>query len=117
MKLYYIDAEGMKLGRLMNVVKKTLQYTAKSYEASPQWLVLVSNCSKLAAPKNKMRTKKYYFHSGCPGGLRTLTWKEVRLTSSEKLIELAFRRMLSDTPRARSLIRKLRLNRNDFMNV
>ncbi len=115
MKLYYIDAEGMKLGRLVAVVKKTLQYAAKSYVTSPKWLILVGNCSKLAAPKNKIRTKKYYFHSGCPGGLRTLTWKEARLTYSEKVIELAFRRMLGDIPRSRSLVRKLRLDRNDVV--
>ncbi len=115
MKIYYINAEGLKLGRLINVIQKTVKcmyHSRAEYSGSPNWLVIVENCSRISTSPNKMRNKKYYFHSGCPGGLRTITWSQMRLSNPEKLVELAFRRMLPNSKQARALLKRLRLHRS-----
>ncbi len=114
MKIYYINAEGLKLGRLVNVIKKTVQriyHSRADYSGPPNSLVLVGNCSRITTYPSKMKSRKYYFHSGCPGGLRTVTWEQMRLSSSERLVELALRRMLPNSQQARILLKKLRLHR------
>ena len=120
LKIYHIDAEGMKLGRLASVIKKTVLFhitTAndRPYKSVPNYLIVVSNCSKILTSPNRIRNKKYFFHSGCPGGLRTLSWGALNLTNPEKVVELALRRMLPSTVHSKNILRKVRFHRHEYM--
>ena len=120
LKIYHIDAEGMKLGRLASVIKKTVLFhitTAndRPYKSVPNYLIVVSNCSKILTSPNRIRNKKYFFHSGCPGGLRTLSWGALNLTNPEKVVELALRRMLPTTVNSKNILRKVRFHRHECM--
>lgn len=117
-KTYYIDASGLTVGRLVNLMKKMLQPSITQangphpYRTQANWLLLVENCSKILANPTKINKKRYYFHSGCPGGLRTLTWRQLRLVNSEKVVELAFHRVLPSTQQAREFTKKVRFHRS-----
>lgn len=105
----------MKLGRLISIIRKTAVPTSDFHTTSFNWLLIVENCSKISTSIKKRKSTKYYFHSGCPGGLRTLTWKQLQLSTPEKLVELAFRRMFPRNAQSRLLMKKLRLHRTEIL--
>jgi large subunit ribosomal protein L13 len=96
-KWYIVDASEVTLGRLSTQVAVLL--TGKS---KPQFtkhidtgdFVIVINADQLKVTGNKLETKKYYHHSGFPGGLRERTLKEQMELDSTKAIEHAVRGML-----------------------
>ena len=96
-KWYVVDAAEAPLGRLSTQVAVLL--TGKS---KPQFTkhidcgdyVIVVNADKLVVTGDKLQTKKYYHHSGFPGGLRERTLQEQMDRDSAKVIEHAVRGML-----------------------
>ena len=76
---YLVDAEGKTLGRLATQIADTLRGKQK-----PQYtphvdtgdLVIVVNAEKIQVTGNKLDQKRYYRHSGYPGGLRSRTLRE-----------------------------------------
>jgi large subunit ribosomal protein L13 len=96
-KWYIVDASEVTLGRLSTQVAVLL--TGKS---KPQFtkhidcgdFVIVINADQLKVTGNKLETKKYYHHSGFPGGLRERTLKDQMELDSTKAIEHAVRGML-----------------------
>lgn len=92
-----IDAANVTLGRLSTEVAKYLIGKYKpTYTAHVDGgdYVIVTNASKVAVTGNKEIAKKYYRHSGFPGGIKETTVKDVRATKPERLIEMAVRGML-----------------------
>jgi len=77
-KWYILDAEGQKLGRLAALAANLLRGKHK-----PQYtphvdtgdFVIVINAEKIEVSGNKETDKKYYRHSGYPGGLKTISFK------------------------------------------
>lgn len=96
-KWYVVDASEAPLGRLSTQIAVLL--TGKS---KPQFTkhidcgdyVIVVNADKLVVTGDKLQTKKYYHHSGFPGGLRERTLQEQMDRDSAKVIEHAVRGML-----------------------
>jgi large subunit ribosomal protein L13 len=96
-KWYLIDAADATLGRLSTQVAVLL--TGKS---KPQFtkhidcgdFVVVINADNLRVTGDKLQTKKYYHHSGYPGGLRERTLQEQMDRDATKVIEHAVRGML-----------------------
>jgi large subunit ribosomal protein L13 len=96
-KWYVVDASEVTLGRLSTQVAVLL--TGKS---KPQFtkhidcgdFVIVLNADQLKVTGTKLETKKYYHHSGFPGGLRERSLKEVMATDSTEAIKHAIRGML-----------------------
>ena len=76
---YLVDAEGKTLGRLATQIADTLRGKQK-----PQYtphvdtgdFVVVVNAEKIQVTGNKLDQKRYYRHSGYPGGLRSRTLRE-----------------------------------------
>ena len=74
-----VDAEGQTLGRLATRIADTLRGKDK-----PQYtphvdtgdFVVVVNAEKVAVTGKKLDDKRYYRHSGYPGGLRSRTLRE-----------------------------------------
>lgn len=96
-KWYIVDASILPLGRISTEIAKLLlgknktQFT-KHIDCGDY--VIVINSDKLIVTGNKEEDKKYYHHSGYPGGLRTRSLNEQRNIDSRKIIFHAVRGML-----------------------
>ena len=72
-KWYVIDSEGVELGRLASkasVVLKGKHKPTYTPHVDCGDYVIVVNAEKVKLTGNKLEDKKYYYHSGHPGGLR-----------------------------------------------
>ncbi|MEA2374705.1 MAG: large subunit ribosomal protein, partial [Thermoleophilaceae bacterium] len=71
--------------------------------------VIVVNAEKIAVTGNKRQQKRYYRHSGYPGGLRSRTLEEMLDRRPEEVIRLAVKGMLPRTRLGRAQLRKLKV--------
>jgi large subunit ribosomal protein L13 len=109
---YIVDAEGENLGRLASRVARTLIGKDKP-EFTPGVdtgdFVVVINAAKVEVTGNKLDDKRYYRHSGYPGGLKSLTMRQQMNKRPEFVIEQAVRGMLPKNRLGRKLMKKLRV--------
>ena len=97
---WVIDAKGLILGRLATKIATILKGKEKAYYTPSMDtgdFVIVLNAEKIVLSGNKEETKKYYRHSGYPGGLRTDCYKDVLDKNPSRIIELAVKGMLPRT--------------------
>ena len=109
---FVVDAEGMVLGRLATEVAKILRGKHKpifSYHLDTGDHVVVINAEKVAVTGKKETDKKYYSHSGYPGGLRTRTLAELRAKFPERIVEHAIKGMLPHNNLGKKTYGKLRV--------
>ena len=71
--------------------------------------VVVVNADKISVTGRKLEQKRYYRHSGYPGGLRTRTLAEMLDRQPEEVIRKAVRGMLPRTRLGRAQLRKLKV--------
>jgi large subunit ribosomal protein L13 len=109
---YVVDAEGKTLGRLATQIADTLRGKRK-----PQFaphvdtgdFVVVVNAEKIQVTGNKLEQKKYYRHSGYPGGLKERTLREQLERRPTEVIRIAVKGMLPKNSLARRQITKLKI--------
>lgn len=109
---YVVDAEGQTLGRLATQIADTLRGKNK-----PQYtphvdtgdFVIVVNAEKVAVTGKKLDEKRYYRHSGYPGGLRSRTLREQLDRQPTEVIRKAVKGMLPRNRLARAQITKLKI--------
>lgn len=109
-KWYVIDAEGERLGRLASEVAALLRGKHKPIytpHVDTGDYVIVINADKIELTGNKLKDKKYYRHSGYPGGLKERTAEEMLAKHPERVIELAVKGMLPKGPLGRKMFKKL----------
>ena len=111
-KWYVVDAEGKTLGRLAAEVAKVLRGKHKPTYTPHQDtgdFVIVINAAKVTVTGKKMEQKKYFRHSGYPGGGRftALNWLLER--RPEEVIEKAVRGMLPKNTLGQNMYRKLKV--------
>ena len=106
------DAEGAVLGRLATEVADALRGKRKP-EYTPHCdtgdFVVVVNAAKVRVTGNKLEDKRYYRHSGYPGGLRSRTLAEMLERRPEEVIRKAVRGMLPRNSLGRQQLRKLKV--------
>ena len=106
------DAEGQTLGRLATQIADTLRGKNKP-EYTPHIdtgdFVVVVNAEKIHVTGNKRQDKRYYRHSGYPGGLRSRTFEEMMARRPEEIIRLAVKGMMPRNRLARKQITKLKI--------
>ncbi len=96
-KWHLLDAKGKVLGRFATEVsvlligKNKKEYTPHIDSGD---YVVVINAGAIEVTGNKATEKKYYRHSGYPGGLKVKTFDELRQDFPERVIELAVKNML-----------------------
>ncbi|HKX72958.1 MAG TPA: 50S ribosomal protein L13 [Candidatus Saccharimonadales bacterium] len=96
-KWVQLDASEAPLGRLATTIAKYLigkykpTYTAHIDGGD---FVVVTNASKLVVTGNKLEDKKYYHHSGFPGGIKERTLAEQIVRDPTKVIYDAVQGML-----------------------
>jgi large subunit ribosomal protein L13 len=109
---YVVDAEGRTLGRLATRIADTLRGKHKP-EYTPHVdtgdFVIVINAEKIVVTGNKLRDKRYWRHSGYPGGIRSRTLEEMLEARPEEVIRKAVRGMLPRNRLARKQLTKLKV--------
>ena len=107
-----VDANGQTLGRLATQIADTLRGKRKP-EYTPHCdvgdFVVVVNAEKIAVTGNKRQEKRYYRHSGFPGGLRSRSFEEMIERRPEEVLRLAVKGMLPRTRLGRQQLRKLKI--------
>jgi large subunit ribosomal protein L13 len=85
-KWYVVDAAGIPLGRVASQVAAVLRGKNKTIytpHVDTGDYVIVINTDKIVLTGNKLTDKKYYHHSGYPGGLSETTYKDLMLKRSD----------------------------------
>lgn len=107
-----IDAENQTLGRLATEVASRLRGKHKA-EFTPHVdtgdYIIIVNAEKIRVTGNKEDGKKYYRHSGFPGGIKETSLGKMRQTYPERIIEKAVKGMLPKNPLGRAMYRKLKV--------
>jgi large subunit ribosomal protein L13 len=108
-----VDAEGHTLGRLASRIAFLLQ--GKHRPAYTPHLdtgdyVVVVNAEKLSFSEARGQRKKYYRHSGYPGGLTEMSLDEMMARHPERVLRLAVKGMLPRTRLGRQMIQKLKIH-------
>jgi large subunit ribosomal protein L13 len=107
-----VDATGKTLGRLATEIANVLRGKRKP-EYTPHCdvgdFVIVVNAEKVSVTGNKRQEKRYYRHSGYPGGLRSRTFEEMIARRPEEVLRLAVKGMLPRNRLGRQQLRKLKI--------
>ncbi len=109
---YVVDAEGQTLGRLATRIADALRGKGKAtytpHVDSGDFVVVV-NADKIAVTGKKLDEKRYYRHSGYPGGLRSRTLREQLERRPTEVVRTAVKGMLPRNRLARRQITKLKV--------
>lgn len=111
-KWYVVDAEGQTLGHLATEVASILRGKNKPIytpHVDTGDYVIVINAAKIKLTGNKENQKVYKHHTGYPGGLREIPYKEMLEKHPERIIEKAVKGMLPKNKLGREMIKKLRV--------
>ena len=110
---YIIDAENAAVGRLASYISKVLRGKNKptfNPHIDNGDFVVVTNIDKIKFSGKKFKDKKYYRHTGHPGGIKISTplfLKEKNKTAD--ILKLAVKRMLPGGPLAKKQLTKLKI--------
>ena len=110
---YIVNAENLVLGRLAAYISKVLRGKNKS-KFNPNQdngdFVIVTNVEKLKFSGKKFTQKKYYKHTGYPGGIKSTTPQELQVKNKfQDVLKFAVKRMLPGGPLAKKQLSKLKM--------
>ncbi|MGB3810045.1 MAG: 50S ribosomal protein L13 [Parvibaculum sp.] len=112
-KWIVIDAEGVVVGRLASFIANRLRGKHKptfTPHLDDGDNVIVVNAGKVAFTGKKYEDKRYYRHTGYPGGIKETSPKRIlEGRFPERVIELAVKRMISRGPLARKQMGNLHI--------
>ncbi|MBF2754813.1 MAG: 50S ribosomal protein L13 [Gammaproteobacteria bacterium AqS3] len=109
---HLVDASGQVLGRLASRLAVYLRGKHKPIytpHVDTGDYVVVINAEKVVLSGSKETDKIYYRHSGYPGGIKATSAKALRESHPERLLQLAVKNMLPNTPLGRSMRHKLKV--------
>ena len=111
-KWYLIDAEGQTLGRLAVVIADILRGKNKG-EYTPHVdtgdFVVVINAGKIKVTGKKETDKIYYHHTQYPGGLRSISFKDMMEKYPTRALEKAVKGMLQHNTLGAQQLTKLKI--------
>ena len=110
---YIINAQNAVVGRLAAYISKVLRGKNKA-QFNPHIdngdFVVVTNVDKLKFTGKKFSNKKYYKHTGHPGGIKDSTPSSLAdKNKTEEILKLAVKRMLPGGPLAKKQLTKLKI--------
>ena len=107
-----IDAENAIVGRLAAYISKALRGKDKS-QYTPHMdngdFVVVTNIEKIKFTGRKLKNKKYFRHTGYPGGIKATSPSILMQKKPEEILKLAVKRMLPRGPLAKKQLSKLKI--------
>jgi large subunit ribosomal protein L13 len=109
---FLINAENAIVGRLAAYISTLLRGKNKN-QYSPNMdngdFVVVTNIEKIKFSGKKLNDKKYYRHTGHPGGIKVTTPSVLFEKKPEEILKLAVKRMLPSGPLAKKQLSKLKI--------
>src|ERR671931_124721 len=109
---YLVDAEGQTLGRLATRIADMLRGKGKpayTPHVDTGDFVIVVNAEKINVTGNKLDQKRYFRHSGYPGGIRSRTLREQLERRPEEVLRTAVKGMLPRNRLGRAQLTKLKV--------
>ena len=109
---YEIDATNAVVGRLATVISKIIRGKNKT-TYTPHMdhgdFVVVKNVDQIKFTGNKFENKKYYRHTGYPGGIKETTPERLSHNKPGEVLKLAVKRMLPSGALAKKQLTKLKI--------
>ena len=113
---YIINAENAVVGRLAAYISRVLRGKNKA-TFTPHMddgdFVVVTNVSKIKFTGNKFNNKRYFRHTGHPGGIKETSPKLLMNKKPEEILKLAVKRMLPGGPLAKKQLTKLKMYKEE----
>lgn len=110
-KWWLIDAQDLVVGRLSVIIVNLLRGKNKPTFTPNQDCgdyVVIINAEKVKFTGKKLAEKKYYWHTGYPGGIKEKTAKDIiKGDHPQRILEKAVSRMISSGPLQRDILKKL----------
>ena len=114
---YIIDAQNIAVGRLAAYISKVLRGKNKptfNPHIDNGDFVVVTNIDKIKFTGKKFENKKYYRHTGHPGGIKETTPSSLKTKNkTADILKLAVKRMLPGGPLAKKQLTKLKIYNGD----
>ena len=114
---YIISAENAAVGRLASYISKVLRGKNKptfNPHIDNGDFVVITNADKIKFTGKKFFNKKYYRHTGHPGGIKETTPSRFKDKNQiEQILKLAVKRMLPGGPLAKKQLTKLKIYNGD----
>ena len=111
-KWFEIDAKNAVVGRLATIVSKIIRGKNKT-TYTPHMdhgdFVVVKNVDQIKFTGNKFENKKYYRHTGYPGGIKETTPERLSQNKPGEALKLAVKRMLPSGALAKKQLTKLKI--------
>ena len=109
---YEIDATDAVVGRLATVISKIIRGKNKA-TYTPHMnsgdFVVVKNIEQIKFTGKKFQNKKYYKHTGHPGGIKETTPEKLKEKKPGEILKLAVKRMLPTGVLGREQLSKLKI--------
>ncbi len=110
---YLVNAENLVVGRLAAYISQVLRGKTKA-KFNPNQdngdFVIVTNIEKIKFTGKKFENKKYYKHTGYPGGIKETSPENLqRKNKSQDILKFAVKRMLPGGPLAKKQLSKLKM--------
>jgi len=116
---YVVDAEGQTLGRLASEIAKVLSGKTKPIytpHVDTGDFVIVINADKVVLTGKKLDQKLYRWHTGHPGGLKEVKYRDMMIKKPEEVMMHAVKGMLPKNVLGRKMLTKLRVYRGTEHN-
>tara|TARA_B100001029_G_scaffold172904_1_gene171151 strand:+ start:465 stop:923 length:459 start_codon:yes stop_codon:yes gene_type:complete len=111
-KWFEIDAKDAVVGRLATIVSKIIRGKNKT-TYTPHMdhgdFVVVKNVDQIKFTGKKFEDKKYFKHTGYPGGIKETTPERLHENKPGKVLKLAVKRMLPQGSLAKKQLSKLKI--------
>ena len=115
-KWYEIDAKNAVVGRLATIITKILR-GKNSAKYTPHMdhgdFIVIKNIEHIKFTGNKFRDKRYYKHTGYPGGIKETSPEKIHEKKPDAILKLAVKRMLPSGPLAKKQLSKLKIYTGD----
>jgi large subunit ribosomal protein L13 len=109
---YLVNAQGKVLGRLATRIAQRLRGKHRP-EYTPHVdtgdYIVVVNADKLRVTGKKAEQKKYYRHTGFPGGIRETTFAVLHAKHPDRVLQKAVKGMLPKGPLGNAMLKKLKI--------
>ena len=109
---YEIDAKNAVVGRLATVISKIIRgknkttYTPHMDDGD---FVVVKNIEQIRFTGKKFQNKKYFKHTGHPGGIKEITPEKLHNKKPGEVLKLAVKRMLPSGVLGKKQLTKLKI--------
>ena len=109
---YEIDATDAVVGRLATVISKIIRgknKTTYTPHMNSGDFVVVKNIEQIKFTGKKFQNKKYFKHTGHPGGIKEITPQKLREKKPGEILKLAVKRMLPTGVLGKEQLSKLKI--------